>query len=172
MRTYRLAYQQMQWPDRCAACGAEAIGTATSSCSVVTKVSYFVLFARTTHLRASVSYPVCRRHLWSSRLAGIISARNLFNLALGVGWGFFAFALVAAVYQSVFESGPLVGPGVLSVYVGIVGAGIALFAFGRRCTPVRLIGATTKSQSLSITNDDYAKDFESLNANLILPESD
>lgn len=127
-----------------------------------------MLFVRTAHLRTSIRYPVCGRHLWIARIAGTISARNLFNLTLGVLWVFPAMGLALVAYGWLFNATPIKAPDAALISV-IVAVGIAVFMFGRLFTPVKLTEATEEVVTLSIRNDAYAHEFESLNASVVLP---
>jgi hypothetical protein len=163
MRKFRLNQQPIQWPNKCAFCVAPATDSVETTCSVVTGVAYLVLFVRTTHLRTRVRYPVCAQHLWKARVGGIVSARNLFNLALGVGWAFLLIPVVVALYTWLVDGTAAYDPTTLAVYVCIVLAGIVLFVLGRRWSPVKLNSATEETVTISIANPSFAREFESLN---------
>lgn len=169
MPIYKLAQGHIRWPAKCAACGLPATATVKSSCSIVTGVGYYVLFMRTTHLRTSISYPVCGRHLWLARIAGIISARNLLNLALCVLWAFPAMAVIFVVFDKLFNGVSIEAPDVVLTNSVIVAIGIAVFMFGRRFTPIKLTAATEEAVTIFIRDDTYAHEFENLNARVVLP---
>lgn len=169
MHKVHLSNGPLRWPEGCAACGAPATTTVETTCSVVTGVGYYVLFIRTTHLRMRLTYPVCRRHAGIARVAGVVSARNLFNLALGVAWAYSALGLVAAAYMWLSSRQPP-NEGALFWFGAIFVSGLAAYFLARRFTPVRLNGATQDTTTLSIANDRYADEFMRLNATSVLKE--
>lgn len=120
-------------------------------------------------LRTSIRYPVCRHHLWLALIAGMISARNLFNLALGVLWAFPAMAVIFVVFDKLFNGAPIKAPDVMLTNSVIAAIGIAVFMFGKRFTPVKLTVATEEAVTISIRDNTYAHEFENLNASIILP---
>jgi hypothetical protein len=97
-----------------------------------------------------------------------VSARNLFNLALGVCWAVLAISLVAVLYDWLIHGIPVHDLAALAIYCSIALAGIAVFVLGRRWSPVRLNSATDETITISIANPFYARNFEELNRGAIV----
>ena len=163
MPKYRLQTDgTILWPKACAECGAPASAQVISRCSVVTKVGYFVVFVRTTHLKAALSYPVCGRHSLTARIASWLSSRNLITLTVGALWVLSAYGTIAALYRVIIRNDAS-SLGSLSLCGAVFTIGLGAVLLIHRYTPVRLVGATPDNFTIAIRRSEYADEFVKLN---------
>lgn len=164
MPEFKIVRFPISWPDRCAACGSQAATTSRSSCRVMTKAMHYGILIKWNETQAAIDYPVCRRHRWISAIAGRFSERNSWNLGLGVLAGFCFIYISTQSYSRVFKGRPIEDPSAFCVCLAFVSAAILIFFLARRFTPVKLTDIDQQGVTISIRNDDYAKDFGLINA--------
>lgn len=172
MKKFLIKNAAFCWPNKCAVCSGPPDTHATVRCSILTDVSYYVLFAQTKHRVFTVDYPVCAKHREIANIAGILSKRSLFNLGISVIWAFIAFMLSVKyaflAYDCLMQGKYLEGLGELFILLVIVGIGPLIFFIIRFFTPVKIHSVTDRGITLSITNNDYAREFERLNKEIVV----
>ena len=160
------------WPNKCAVCSGPPDAHATARCSILSDVSYYVIYAQTKHRVFAVDYPVCTRHRGIADTTGILSKKSLFNLGISVIWAFVAFMLSLKygflAYDCFMKGNFFDGLEELFILLVIVGIGPLIFFIIRFFTPVKIHSVTDRGITLSITNNDYARDFERLNKQIVV----
>ena len=162
----------ISWPNKCVFCGGQATTQATARCSIVTDVGYYILFVQTKHRILSLKYPVCSKHKIIASIAGSLSKRSILNLLVGVIWAFIVIPLaimcVLYTYDNLLRGQYFQGLVTSLILFFIVGIGPLFYIIIFFLTPVKINSVTDNVISLSISNNDYANDFELLNTKIIL----
>lgn len=153
----------LAWPDKCAACGAEATALATAKCIVgkgITPLPGFVVMRSNV---LAVSYPICGRHRWLAAIFGRISQRNMLNLGFGVLSVLLLLGFIVQVYR--WFAGIPQPRDTIPVVYGFLFPAIygSLFYLGRKFTPVKLADFKEETVTFVFTNEQYAEAFKQMN---------
>lgn len=159
----------LHWPTKCVVCGASANSFGIAKCSVVTKVSYVLIYLRYTSRIVTLRYPLCLRHRLLRYVPSLISRRSLFNLAIGFLVAFmFFFGTVMPLWAYLYEGVALAHPLLVLTWALVFAVGVVVFVLGRSLTPVMIHDAKDDTLKMSVTNLHYAEEFERANQDRIV----
>ena len=162
------------WPAKCVVCSSPSTTTLRARCSMVTSASYAILYWSWRSKRLSVGYPICIKHKILCFLPSRLSERNLFNtgvsLILLIAVFVLSIWLLAPIILFFFDGSTVHYDQTAFYYMGLIAAIVTVFFLVRKLTPVKLHGADDQSISLSISNENYATEFKTMNQKAILEE--
>ena len=168
--------QRVQWPDKCAFCGAKAVAKAETSFSKVTGAGYYVVAFGWSTQSKSFLYPVCRKHKSLCSLLGVPSkwtaVNTLLYLIIVPSFGILPACFLMLFYEMM---GITATAGFWHILLGLVlSFPLLLFILmilwkilSVGYNPIRITDATENSISLCVPNKVFVQEFKWLNADII-----
>jgi hypothetical protein len=158
----------LSWPNKCVVCGQDATTHGEASCNVLTHAAYRLIWWEYSTESMSVRYPFCRKHRLLRYLPSLVSRRNLLNLsvAAAVLW-LFIYESAMPLWANLTRVESLPDPNSALIASGLLIAGIAAFLLAKHFTPVKLNDIANGELVISISNPQYAREFEVGNADRI-----
>lgn len=141
---------QILWPNACVVCGSHELAAGAAHGSSFTGVGWWGLGYSVNYDKATIGYPICRRHLWHARFARFVYFTS------------FLLALIAAI---TLLDGPRLFSSPLTLAAGLLA--VVLFIWAAISAPVRIKPGPRENLIVTINNEIYAEAFEHLNKDLL-----
>ncbi len=154
-------HHPISWPEGCAICGAPAMMRARVSHTVATGY-YLFAYAQRTHFS---DYPVCRKHRF---LCSVLDRPSRWGF-VGKFWALLIIPGVLLVFMGLTLAVLFGIKGeALDSILSVVGIGsfvmtLGFLIFAPRYQPVRIVEADKESLTFEIKNEEYFRQFKSLN---------
>lgn len=151
---YKLHSPSINWPERCASCCGPAEEVVETSCQIPKKIGLSLSAGAWTVSsdRVTIKYPVCSEHKRKSQLAGLMSQRGMGNLL------FLSLAILSSLcfLISIAEYSRGTASFLTLVLFLLMPTLYAVAShFGKKNTPVKVLGFTEGSLVLDIQNQTY-----------------
>lgn len=158
----------IRWPSACAVCGAPSEGEAVTTVSTSKNVQYYGVLLKWTKHSLQLAFPVCAKHRTLCWLLdfpsrwGFVDAFLYLLFVPGLLW--LALSLCVAVLFGV--KGDALDPISTTLAALLWGSAIAYYAAAMFVKPVRLSDLHKGKLTISIKNEHYFSQFQSLNASM------
>lgn len=167
-----LRTEEVQWPNRCAACGAKE-GLVAAGASIGRVASVRPTLSGDLAIRGellSLDYPVCKAHSHGLVFANLLTRKTLgLSFLRGMIWllgPLSVLTLATALFRLLAEPGG--GPGaslpaeLMALFV-LFAAAFVLLVRAYRKLPLRLVKQTGDGVTIRFRNEGYAVEFGRLN---------
>ena len=158
----------LRWPNKCVVCGQPATTHGEAYCTVLTDVAYRLIYWNYSTQSMSIRYPLCREHRLLRYVPSLLSRRHFLTLCVAaiLLW-FFIYEAAMPVWAWALRGDVIRDPTLVLISTAMLIAGIAAFGLAKHFTPVKINDIGHSRLVISISNPQYASEFEAANADHI-----